>query len=188
MGMAKLAMKNSTEGEGDNNTFRFNWTVGTESALDSSFFWGYLVTQVPGGFLASLYPANKVFGAAIAMSSFLNLLVPGALKVDPVVDMFVQVLKGLVEVRLRVPYKSTYFVKYPLAFYTIYATSNFSFDLGCHVPSVSRYLEILGTTVGEITFSNFGILRFLRCNCYRNATFRLFESVVRLDSVILFLW
>lgn len=98
MGMAKMAMKNATE-DNDNHTLRFNWTVGTESALDSSFFWGYLLTQVPGGFVASLYPANKIFGAAIAISSFLNLLVPGALKVDPIVDMIVQVIKGLVEVR-----------------------------------------------------------------------------------------
>ncbi|KYQ50598.1 Vesicular glutamate transporter 2 [Trachymyrmex zeteki] len=95
MGMAKLVMKNTTEGE--NNTIKFNWTIGMESALDSSFFWGYLVTQVPGGFLASLYPANRIFGTAIAISAFLNLLVPGALKVDPIVDMGVQVLKGLVE-------------------------------------------------------------------------------------------
>ncbi|RLU26949.1 hypothetical protein DMN91_000748 [Ooceraea biroi] len=99
MGMAKLVIKNTTT-QGENNTehsFKYNWTIGVESALDSSFFWGYLVTQVPGGFLASLYPANKIFGTAIAISSFLNLLVPGALKVHPVVDMCVQVLKGLVE-------------------------------------------------------------------------------------------
>lgn len=101
MGMAKLVMKNSM---GENNSVQFNWTVGTESALDSSFFWGYLVTQVPGGFVASLYPANRIFGAAIAISSFLNLLVPGALKVDPIVDMGVQVLKGLVEVRRTAPF------------------------------------------------------------------------------------
>lgn len=96
--MAKLVMKNSTEGK--NDSVKFNWTIGMESALDSSFFWGYLVTQVPGGFVASLYPANKIFGAAIAISSFLNLLVPGALKVDPIVDMIVQVMKGLVEVSI----------------------------------------------------------------------------------------
>lgn len=93
MGMAKLIMKNST----DADATAFNWTVGTESMLDSSFFWGYLVTQVPGGFVASLYPANRIFGGAIAISSFLNLLVPGALKVSPVMDMLVQVMKGLVE-------------------------------------------------------------------------------------------
>lgn len=96
MGMAKLAMKNASV----SGNFKFNWTIGTESALDSSFFWGYLVTQVPGGFLASLYPANRIFGMAIATSSFLNLLVPGALKVDPIIDMCVQICKGLAEVRL----------------------------------------------------------------------------------------
>ncbi|KAK2581885.1 hypothetical protein KPH14_002346 [Odynerus spinipes] len=94
MGMAKLVMKNTTDSGG---VMKFNWTIGTESAMDSSFFWGYLVTQVPGGFLASLYPANKIFGSAIAISSFLNLLVPGALEIDPIVDMTVQVLKGFVE-------------------------------------------------------------------------------------------
>ncbi|KAH0948291.1 hypothetical protein HN011_011787 [Eciton burchellii] len=101
MGMAKLIIRNNTQENNthseNNNSFKFNWTIGVESALDSSFFWGYLVTQVPGGFLASLYPANRIFGAAIAISSFLNLLVPGALKVHPIVDMCVQVLKGLVE-------------------------------------------------------------------------------------------
>jgi len=40
-------------------TSAFHWTVAIESAVDSSFFWGYLVTQVPGGFLASMYPANR---------------------------------------------------------------------------------------------------------------------------------
>lgn len=100
MGMAKLVMKNSTR-EGENSSIKFNWTVGMESALDSSFFWGYLVTQVPGGFLASLYPANRIFGTAIAISSFLNLLVPGALNINPIADMCVQVLKGLVEVCTR---------------------------------------------------------------------------------------
>ncbi|XP_063983162.1 vesicular glutamate transporter 1 [Diachasmimorpha longicaudata] len=94
MGMAKLAIANETD---SNGTRIHNWGVGTESAMDSSFFLGYLITQVPGGFLASLYPANKVFGLAIAISSFLNLLVPGAINTDPYLDMFVQVLKGLVE-------------------------------------------------------------------------------------------
>ena len=94
MGMAKIQMKNKTSA----GSTLFNWTVAQESALDSSFFWGYLLTQVPGGFLASLYPANRIFGLAIAVSSFLNLLVPGALAIDPVVDMMVQVCKGLAEV------------------------------------------------------------------------------------------
>ncbi|XP_073985971.1 vesicular glutamate transporter [Rhodnius prolixus] len=75
----------------------FHWSVGMESAVDSSFFWGYLVTQVPGGFLASKYPANRVFGIAIATSSFLNLLLPVAADSQPIFLIFVRVLQGLVE-------------------------------------------------------------------------------------------
>lgn len=85
---------------------RFNWTVGMESAVDSSFFWGYLVTQVPGGFLASMYPANRIFGTAIACSSFLNLLVPGAMNLDPTAVICIRVLQGLVEVRIIQPSKN----------------------------------------------------------------------------------
>lgn len=69
-----------------------------ESAVDSSFFWGYLVTQVPGGFLASMFPANRIFGTAIACSSFLNLLVPGAILLHPGVVILIRVMQGLVEV------------------------------------------------------------------------------------------
>ncbi|XP_069687183.1 vesicular glutamate transporter 1 isoform X1 [Periplaneta americana] len=89
MGMAKLHT--------GNDTTVFHWTVGVESAVDSSFFWGYLVTQVPGGFLASMYPANRIFGTAIAISSFLNLLVPGATTLSPTVVILVRICQGFVE-------------------------------------------------------------------------------------------
>ncbi|XP_067010159.1 vesicular glutamate transporter 1 isoform X2 [Anabrus simplex] len=89
MGMAKLQF--------EHGEVKFNWTVATESAVDSSFFWGYLVTQVPGGFLASMYPANRIFGTAIAISSFLNLLVPGATILSPAVVIIVRICQGLVE-------------------------------------------------------------------------------------------
>ncbi|PSN50075.1 Vesicular glutamate transporter 2 [Blattella germanica] len=89
MGMAKLQQKNEST--------VFHWSVGVESAVDSSFFWGYLVTQVPGGFLASMYPANRIFGTAIAISSFLNLLVPGATTLNPTVVILVRICQGFVE-------------------------------------------------------------------------------------------
>lgn len=76
----------------------YNWSVGMESAVDSSFFWGYLVTQIPGGFLASAFPANRIFGTAIACSAFLNLLVPGAIAIHPTVVVLVRAMQGFVEV------------------------------------------------------------------------------------------
>ncbi|XP_026464227.1 vesicular glutamate transporter 1-like [Ctenocephalides felis] len=75
----------------------FNWTVGMESAVDSSFFWGYFFTQIPGGFLASMYPANRIFGTAIVGTSFLNLLMPGAMDLHPTVVIIVRIMQGLVE-------------------------------------------------------------------------------------------
>lgn len=78
---------------------KLNWSVSAEMAVDSSFFYGYLITQIPGGFLASVFPANRIFGTAIAVSAFLNLSVPGAMSLDNVfVLCIIRVLQGLVEV------------------------------------------------------------------------------------------
>ncbi|EEB20314.1 conserved hypothetical protein [Pediculus humanus corporis] len=97
MGMAKLQFEHYDNSSINFDDVKFNWSVGVESAVDSSFFWGYLITQVPGGFLASKYPANRIFGTAIATSSFLNLLVPGAISIHPTITILVRICQGLVE-------------------------------------------------------------------------------------------
>lgn len=89
--------------------------------VDSSYFVGYFITQVPGGFLAAKYKANmyddscyikfitcmfyiirykifRIFGTAIAISAALNLLVPGAARAGYVVLMILRIFQGLVEV------------------------------------------------------------------------------------------
>lgn len=75
----------------------FTWTPETIGVVDSSFFWGYIVTQIPGGYLASRLPANRIFGLAIGTSAFLNLLLPGAAQVHFGLVMAVRILQGLVE-------------------------------------------------------------------------------------------
>nr|KAG5698662.1 hypothetical protein BaRGS_003176 [Batillaria attramentaria] len=107
MGVAVLEMtKNETQdlnGDGiigHNETVtepEFSWTPETIGVVDSSFFWGYIITQIPGGYLASRVPANRLFGLAIGISSFLNLLLPGAADVHYMVVIAVRVLQGLVE-------------------------------------------------------------------------------------------
>ncbi|CAG2108625.1 unnamed protein product, partial [Medioppia subpectinata] len=56
MGVAIVQMISNTTGTGP----EFDWTPETIGVVDSSFFWGYLVTQIPGGFLAARYPANRI--------------------------------------------------------------------------------------------------------------------------------
>lgn len=76
----------------------FDWTPETVGVVDSSFFWGYIVTQIPGGFLAARFPANRVFGSAIATSALLNMLLPIAAKAGYQYVMLLRILQGLVEV------------------------------------------------------------------------------------------
>ncbi|XP_046439302.1 vesicular glutamate transporter 1-like [Daphnia pulex] len=90
--IVQMTANNTETGEPE-----FDWTKRTIGLVDSSFFWGYLITQVPGGFLASKYAANKVFGSAIVVSACLNMLLPGAAKLHPVVFTLVRILQGLVE-------------------------------------------------------------------------------------------
>ena len=94
MGVAIVQM---TSNHTETGKSEFDWTPETIGVVDSSFFWGYILTQIPGGFLAARYPANRVFGTAIAASAFLNMLLPGAAKLHFTVVMFVRILQGLVE-------------------------------------------------------------------------------------------
>ncbi|CAH8479660.1 unnamed protein product [Heterobilharzia americana] len=75
----------------------FYWTAGQRGFVDSSFFYGYLITQIPGGVIASKFPANRLFGIAVGGSALLNLLLPGACKVHFGIVMMIRMLQGLVE-------------------------------------------------------------------------------------------
>ncbi|XP_077372644.1 vesicular glutamate transporter 3 [Festucalex cinctus] len=75
----------------------FNWDPETVGLIHGSFFWGYIVTQIPGGFISNKLSANRVFGAAIFLTSVLNMFIPSAARVHYGCVMFVRILQGLVE-------------------------------------------------------------------------------------------
>jgi ACS family sodium-dependent inorganic phosphate cotransporter-like MFS transporter 6/7/8 len=97
----KMMSNETTKDEHGNVTVaelaEFHWSPETIGYVDASFFWGYIITQLPGGFLASRFPANRLFGTAIFISSCLNMLIPAATELDPVAVIFVRVIQGLVE-------------------------------------------------------------------------------------------
>ncbi|NXT49259.1 VGLU3 protein, partial [Pluvianellus socialis] len=76
---------------------QFNWDPETVGLIHGSFFWGYIVTQIPGGFISNKLAANRVFGAAIFLTSTLNMFIPSAARVHYGCVMFVRILQGLVE-------------------------------------------------------------------------------------------
>nr|XP_006116738.2 vesicular glutamate transporter 1 [Pelodiscus sinensis] len=76
---------------------QFTWDPETVGMIHGSFFWGYIVTQIPGGFIAQKFAANRVFGFAIVATSTLNMLIPSAARVHYGCVIFVRILQGLVE-------------------------------------------------------------------------------------------
>ena len=77
----------------EDRLYEFHWSPETIGYVDSSYFWGYVVTQVPGGFLASYIPANRLFGFAILFNSCLNLLIPTLTKLEPLCVIIARVLQ-----------------------------------------------------------------------------------------------
>uniref|UniRef100_A0A8B9J7N1 Major facilitator superfamily (MFS) profile domain-containing protein n=1 Tax=Astyanax mexicanus TaxID=7994 RepID=A0A8B9J7N1_ASTMX len=80
-----------------NNTNLLCFICVTVGMIHGSFFWGYIVTQIPGGYISSRLAANRVFGAAILLTSTLNMFIPSAARVHYGCVIFVRILQGLVE-------------------------------------------------------------------------------------------
>ncbi|XP_053908375.1 vesicular glutamate transporter 1 isoform X2 [Cuculus canorus] len=93
LGVAVVSMVNAAHGQRP----QFNWDPETVGMIHGSFFWGYIVTQIPGGFIAQKFAANRVFGLAIVSTSVLNMLIPAAARTHVGCVITVRVLQGLVE-------------------------------------------------------------------------------------------
>ncbi|XP_023802272.1 vesicular glutamate transporter 1-like, partial [Cyanistes caeruleus] len=55
LGVAVVSMVNPSHGQ----HAQFNWDPETVGMIHGSFFWGYIVTQIPGGFIAQKFAANR---------------------------------------------------------------------------------------------------------------------------------
>ncbi|XP_064593846.1 vesicular glutamate transporter 1-like isoform X2 [Zonotrichia leucophrys gambelii] len=93
LGVAVVSMVNPAHGQ----RAQFNWDPETVGMIHGSFFWGYIVTQIPGGFIAQKFAANRVFGLAIVSTSVLNMLIPSAARAHVGCVIAVRVMQGLVE-------------------------------------------------------------------------------------------
>ncbi|XP_039210004.1 vesicular glutamate transporter 3 [Crotalus tigris] len=101
LGVAIVEMVNNNtvyiNGKPETEKAQFSWDPEIVGLIHGSFFWGYIVTQIPGGFIANKLAANRVFGAAIFLTSTLNMFIPAAARVHYGCVMFVRILQGLVE-------------------------------------------------------------------------------------------
>nr|XP_022917118.1 sialin [Onthophagus taurus] len=54
----------------------FNWDKYQQNMILGSFFWGYVLTELPGGHMADAIGGHKIFGGGTLAASILTLLTP----------------------------------------------------------------------------------------------------------------
>ncbi|XP_054263377.1 vesicular glutamate transporter 1-like [Macrosteles quadrilineatus] len=69
----------------------------SEGILLSSFFYGYILTQLLGGWLASRYGGARVFGIGILVTALLTLISPPLAKTNVIILLVVRAMEGIFE-------------------------------------------------------------------------------------------
>jgi ACS family sodium-dependent inorganic phosphate cotransporter-like MFS transporter 5 len=68
--------------------------VQTQGYILGSFFYGYVITQLPGGRLAELFGGKWIFGTGVLVTSIFTLLTPIAAKLSIYALIAVRVFEG----------------------------------------------------------------------------------------------
>ena len=76
----------------------FTWERQTQGVILGSFFYGYIFTQIPGGYLATKFGGKRVFVIGIAATSVLTLLTPFLTHIGTGFLITTRILEGLFEV------------------------------------------------------------------------------------------
>ena len=80
-----------------NNGGDFNWDSEEQGVILSAFFYGYMLTQIPGGYLAEKYGGKWLFGVGILLTAVLTLLSPAAAYASKEWFIAVRFLEGFFE-------------------------------------------------------------------------------------------
>lgn len=73
---------------------RFDWTIQQKNDILGSFFWGYVLTELPGGRMAELVGARKIFGGGMLIASILTILTPAACYLNYYVILILRAVLG----------------------------------------------------------------------------------------------
>ena len=73
---------------------------GFEGTILGSFFYGYIFTQLPGGWLATYLGGKWVFGIGILITSLLTIITPFAARQSVYLLVAVRIVEGIGEVNV----------------------------------------------------------------------------------------
>lgn len=75
----------------------YNWDSNVQGWILSAFFYGYIVTQIPGGYLAGKFGGKLLLGFGILCTSVLTLLTPPAAELGHNCIIILRIIEGLGE-------------------------------------------------------------------------------------------
>ena len=116
----------------------------------SSFFYGYIFTQVPGGWLATKFGGKWVFGIGVVMTSVFTLFTPLAANHSVGLLIAVRVLEGFFEVSF-IAYTTLYSLYNVKVIYVTRCTFRMQVALRCM--KINRLGEWILGGAGRIEFS-----------------------------------
>lgn len=81
----------------------FLWDENQQGLILSSYYWGYLISQIPGGRISEIFGAKWVMFTAVLLNIIGTLLTPVAAPVGSLL-MFLRVIEGVGGVNIRLMY------------------------------------------------------------------------------------
>ncbi|KAH0533702.1 hypothetical protein KQX54_000787 [Cotesia glomerata] len=93
LSVAIVAMTTSSHGE----EAEFNWDSKLQGLVLSSFFYGYISTQLLGGWLSARIGGKRVFGIGIAVTALLTLITPPLTRVSVYILVALRIIEGIFE-------------------------------------------------------------------------------------------
>ena len=80
----------------------FAWDKETQGIILGAFFWGYLITQIPGGWLSERFGGKRVFGWFMFLTAVATLLTPVGARVSPYFLIVLRAVKGIGEASILI--------------------------------------------------------------------------------------
>uniref|UniRef100_A0A6M2DW71 Putative permease of the major facilitator superfamily protein n=1 Tax=Xenopsylla cheopis TaxID=163159 RepID=A0A6M2DW71_XENCH len=90
--MPRTVINSSVVHEGE-----FDWDEATQGVILGSFFYGYVLTQIPGGRLAEVFGGKLIYGLGVFITALFTLLTPVAARINYWLLLVVRILEGVGE-------------------------------------------------------------------------------------------
>ncbi|XP_076668137.1 major facilitator superfamily transporter 9 isoform X2 [Andrena cerasifolii] len=75
----------------------FDWDSKTQGLVLSSFFYGYISTQLLGGWLGARIGGKRVFGIGIATTAFFTIITPPLVRISVSILIVLRIIEGVCE-------------------------------------------------------------------------------------------